>query len=77
MRLFSDKRRGTGGMFFCLLETLTPASPRQIGTAHSQMRFLLACVGDWKKEKKKGHPLQLFYMIHRYRISALLPFPFN
>ena len=36
-------------MFFCLLETLTPASPQQIGMAHSQMRFLPAAWGEKKK----------------------------
>lgn len=67
------QRRRHQGMFFCLLETLTPASPQQIGMAHSQMRFLLAAWG----EKKKGHPLQLFYMTHRVITSLLTYLPFN
>lgn len=36
-------------MFFCLLENLTPASPQQIGMAHSQMRFLPAAWGGKKR----------------------------
>lgn len=43
------QKRRHQGMFFCLLETLTPALPQQIGMAHSQMRFLPAARGEKKK----------------------------
>lgn len=43
------QKRRHRGMFFCLLETLTPALPRQIGTARSQMRFLLPAQGVEKR----------------------------
>ena len=46
------QRRRHQGMFFCLLETLTPASLRQIGMACSQMRFLPTA---WGEEKKVTH----------------------
>lgn len=63
------QRRRHQGMFFRLLETLTPASPQQIGMAHSQMRFLLAAWG----EKKRSAITTILHDSQSYHISARLP----
>lgn len=63
------QKRRHQGMFFCLLETLTPASPQQIGTAHSQMRFLLAAQGV----EKRSPITTILHDSQSYHISARLP----
>lgn len=63
------QKRRHRGMFFCPLETLTPASLRQIGTARSQMRFLLAAQGV----EKRSAITTILHDSQSYHISARLP----
>lgn len=65
-------------MFFCLLETLTPASLQQIGMAHSQMRFLLAAWGEKKRspittilhDSELSHPCSPTFPLISFRDPA-------